>query len=182
MVYEPELHAMSLVFEALKDLDNGQRRRIINWVSDRLKSPGTNESVQTAATGKDPHTPGKITKKKEDAPAKPKKKDISDFDTVLDLFAESEVKKSTAKVLLMAAYLQERHSYKEISSYDINFRLKRIGYKVTNISSLINGLLNRKPHLLVQVGAEEHQKRGRRKYQVTKEGLKIARGYLKSSP
>lgn len=175
MVYEPELQAMSQVFEALKDLDNGQRQRIINWVTDRLKSPPTETSPSSDVS----HMKDYDSSRYKTRTSGPKK--IADFETVLDLFSAASVKKSTSKVLLMAAYLQERHNYKEIGSYDINFRLKRIGYKVTNISSLINGLLNRKPHLLVQVGTEEHQKRGRRKFQVTVEGLKIASGYLKSS-
>ena len=173
MVYEPELQAMSQVYEALKELDNGQRQRIINWVTDRLKSP-----PEESPAGSHRRGASSLSSRKDKGANGPKK--IADFETVLDLFAASNVKKSTSKVLLMAAYLQERHNYKEIGSYDINFRLKRIGYRVTNISSLINGLLNRKPHLLVQVGTEEHQKRGRRKFQVTVEGLKIASGYLKT--
>jgi hypothetical protein len=176
MAYDPELHAMSLVFEALKNLDNGQRRRILGWVKDRLEATaaptveGEAAAMTTAPQALIPPAPA--------APKPPAKKDLANFETALDLFSESSAKKSTSKVLLMAAYLQERHNYKEISSYDINFRLKRIGHGVTNISSLINGILKRKPHLLIQVDAENLPKQARRKFRVTVEGLTVARSFL----
>lgn len=182
MAYDPELHAMSLVFDALKELDNGQRRRIIQWVKDRLQTnleeipaPAPVPAPQTVVA---PAAPAPAPAPVAEAPRVPAKKDLAHFETAMDLFAESSAKKSTSKVLLMAAYLQERHNYKEISSYDINFRLKRIGHGVTNISSLINGILKRVPHLLVQVDAENLPKQARRKFRVTVEGLNVARSFL----
>ena len=93
-------------------------------------------------------------------------------------FSEARVKKSTGKILLMAAYLQERHNFKEITTYDINFRLKRIKHGVTNISSIINGILKGKPQLLDEIKNEEQTKHARRKFKVTEEGLKVAESYL----
>lgn len=177
MAYDPELHAMSLVFDALKNLDNGQRRRIIQWVKDRLQTD-IEETTTTAQQAVAPATTAATLAPAAEAPRIPTKKDLAHFETAMDLFAESSAKKSTSKVLLMAAYLQERHNYKEISSYDINFRLKRIGHGVTNISSLINGILKRVPHLLVQVDAENLPKQARRKFRVTVEGLNVARSFL----
>ena len=78
----------------------------------------------------------------------------------------------------MAAYLQERHNFKEITTYDINFRLKRIKHGVTNISSLINGILKRKPQLLDEIKKEGQTKHARRKFRVTEEGLKVVKNYL----
>ncbi len=103
---------------------------------------------------------------------------------MLDLFAEANVKKVSDKILLMAAYLQERLNFKEISSYDINFRLKRIGHGVQNISSSINGILKRKQReapLMMELKKEGASKQARRKFRVTDDGLKKARSFLKSS-
>jgi len=172
MAYDPELQAMSQVFEALKSLNNGQQRRIIHWVRDRLSSPEP-EIIQPAPA------PEAETIKPEPEIIQVDKKDLTRFDTVLDLFAESNVKKATSKILLMAAFLQERHNYHEFSSYDVNFRLKRIGHGVTNISSLINGILNKKPALMMQLDSENHSKQARRKFKVTAEGIKVAKSYLK---
>jgi hypothetical protein len=180
MALDPELLAMSQVFDILKNLEQGQRQRIIRWVDDRLNSSPAEPSSVSQVTPAQTHFVQSVTEEPKVVVKPPERKDIGHYDTALDLFAESSVKKATAKVLLMAAYLQERHNYKEMGSYDINFRLKRIGHGVTNISSLINSLLNRTPHLLVQVGANgEQKKHSRRKFSVTVEGLKVARSYLK---
>jgi hypothetical protein len=178
MVYDPELHAMGLVFGALKNLDNDQQRRVLRWVKDRLESPEPTGIVSTDADTPDDMPIHMIANSQDSEPKIPEQKDIRHYDTVMDLFSDATAKKSTSKVLLMASYLQERHSFKEITSYEINFRLKRIGHKVTNISSLINSLLNRRPHLLIQVGADTHKKQARRKFRVTEDGLKEARSFL----
>ena len=184
MALDPELDAMSQVFESLKDLDKKGIKRIIHWVKDRFCLTGvrpadelTIQPVQgetvVIRTGTRTEPMVKTVEKTTG------KKDLIHYDTVLDLFSESNVKKVTAKILLMAAYLQERNNFKEISSYDINFRLKRIGHGVPNISSLINGILRKKPPLLVQLDSESTSKQSRRKFTVSEEGLKLARSYIK---
>lgn len=183
MGLDSEIVAMNKALDALKKLDNGGRKRTIHWLRSRFR----------LAKGKTPHqfTPPAnvhikkqtetkpIGKEKPGKAAKPlKKKEIKHYDTVLDLFSESRAKKSFSKILLMAAYLQERHHFKEITTYDINFRLKRIKHEVTNISSIINGILKKKPQLLAEIKKEGQGKHARRKFKVTDEGLKVARSYL----
>lgn len=189
MVQDPELIAMSQTFEALKNLDKGQVGRVIRWVKDRfgvldavteLKVPTPDQPV-VADT---PQPPAAVAPEAPVAappePKGPHKKGLMDYDTVMDLFADAEVKKVSQKILLMAAFLQERQSFKEISSYDINFRLKRLNQGVQNISSSINGLLNRKPEVMVELERSGSSKQARRKFRVTIEGLKVAAGFLKS--
>jgi hypothetical protein len=181
MGHDPEIVAMNKVLDSLQNLDNGSRKRVIHWLIDRFRLAG----------GKTPHQltpPAKVNKKTETKsivkqklgkPAQSlKRKEIKHYDTVLDLFSESKVKKSISKILLMAAYLQERHHFKEITTYDINFRLKRIRHEVTNISSIINGILKKKPQLLAEIKKEGQGKHARRKFRVTDEGLKVAKSYL----
>jgi hypothetical protein len=198
MSQDPEIIAMSETFEALKHLQRPQIRRIVHWVKDRFgliegKAPA--EPVVSVSAGEPAPAPAPVKEEKvtlEAAPAPavieeppkpkpPQKRELIDFDTVLDLFSESNVKKVSSKILLMAAYLQERHNFKEISSYDINFRLKRIGHGVQNISSSINGILKRKPQLMIELKKDGASKQARRKFSVTVEGLKVARGFLKGS-
>lgn len=202
MVFDPELQAMSNVYETLKSLNNVQRQRILRWVKERLESelamiaagykPAVVKAVAEPVVVKEEPVVKivKSVEKTEAAETAPEVKPVPapkpvgpktlmDYETALELFSESNVKKATSRVLLMAAYLQERHGFKEISSYDINFRLKRIGFGVTNISSLINAIMTRVPHLLVQEGADEHTKQARRKFKVTPEGLALAKTFMK---
>jgi len=178
---DPELNAMSYVYESLKSLDRKQMKRIIHWAEDRFGLTPAQMSVELTQQPQQVQT--QITVSEAAAGAEPvvkeEKNDIKHYDTALDLFSESNVQKVTSKILLMAAYLQERFNFKEISSYDINFRLKRIGHGVPNISSLLNGILRKKPPLLLQLETEGRTKQARRKFMVTNEGLKVARSYLK---
>lgn len=191
MVQDPELIAMGQTFEALKNLDKGQVGRVIRWVKDRFgvldavtefTAPAVAQDTPAAvstpqpATAEIPETPQAATVE----PDGPEKKGLMDYDTVMDLFANAEVKKVSQKILLMAAFLQERQNFKEISSYDINFRLKRLNQGVQNISSSINGLLNRKPEVMVELERSGSSKQARRKFRVTIEGLRVAAEFLKS--
>jgi hypothetical protein len=184
MNQDPEITAMSQAFEALKGLDGAQIGRVLHWIKGRFGVRETKltavpaAAVTPAAVEEIIPAPAVEPKQEPKAPVS-KKRDLMDFDTVLDLFSESTVKKVSSKILLMAAYLQERHNFKEISSYDINFRLKRIGHGVQNISSSINGILKRKPQLMIEMNRDDSSRRARRKFRVTVEGIKVARGFLK---
>lgn len=189
MYQDPEIIAMSEAFAALRELHNDQRNRIINWLSDRFDLEGKRpQEAAKPAPAPEPEPEIKPVKKpkaaeavKEEKPAAakvPEKKDFVHYDTALELFSEAKLKKSTERILLMAAYLQERHGFKEITSYDMNFRLKRIGHGVSNISSSLNSILNKKPQLIIQMEKEGTAKQKRRKFKVTVEGLRVARGFL----
>jgi len=185
MELDPEISAMNDVLEAFKYLDNGERKRIVDWLTARFKLDEPFVPGQTAVeTIERPPIPRPTRlkpgpKKKTEADGPPLEKDVTHYDTVMDLFAEANAKKVSSKILLMAAYLQEKLNIKEISSFDINSRLKRIRHGVTNISSSINGLLNRDPKLMDVIEKPGSGKGSRRKFKVTDEGLRIANGFLK---
>lgn len=192
MQLDPEISAMNEALDALKNLDNGQRKRVVDWITARYRlnevskfqSP-MEEKVQEAVEIIQPEEIPTVSKRGRKPKIKklggvPGEKDITDYETVLDLFSESNVKKVSSKILLMAAYLQEKLKFEEISSFDINSRLKRIKHGVTNISSAINGLVKKKPQLLAVVEKPgEEEKPSRRKFRVTEEGLKLVKTFLK---
>lgn len=185
MVLDPEISAMSEALEALMYLDNGERKRIVDWITARFKLDEPYVPGQTAVeTLERPpmSRSGRLKpgpKKRTEADSQPREKDVTQYDTVMDLFAEANAKKVSSKILLMAAYLQEKLNIKEISSFDINSRLKRIYHGVTNISSSINGLLNRDPQLMAVIEKPGEGKGSRRKFKVTDEGLRLANSFLK---
>lgn len=101
------------------------------------------------------------------------------FDSIEELFLVSDVKKVSQRILLAAAYIQEKGNLKEVSSLDINKELKKLGYGVTNITTLINGLTKRK--LMDVTKKEGSTKQARRKFKVTPEGFKVAKQFVKES-
>jgi hypothetical protein len=101
------------------------------------------------------------------------------YRSIETLFLSSNVKTVASKILLAAAYLQEKLSFEEISGFDINSRLKKMGYGVANISTAMNPLLRKKPPLIIQIKKAGDSKQARRKFRVTEEGLIAARSYLR---
>jgi hypothetical protein len=184
---DPEISAMNDVLDTLTNLDNGQRKRIVDWISARFKLKGAG-TLQVPGEGQTAAAPEiappvelmpEIKRTRKPRAKRTDEKDITDYETVLDLFSEANVKKVSSKILLMGAYLQEKLKFEEISSFDINSRLKRIKHGVTNISSSINGLLKKTPKVFEVIEKPGEEKVTRRKFRVTEEGLKQARSFLK---
>lgn len=122
----------------------------------------------------------------EEKPGRPPKTETTavnfeEFDDIEELFLTSDVKKVSHRILLAAAYLQEKNNLAEVSSLDINTQLKKLGYGVTNITTLINGLLKKKPPLMEVTKKEGTTKQARRKFKVTAPGFDVAKNFVKET-
>ncbi len=227
MTKDPEIIAMSQVLELFKYLDNGQRRRIIDWVSSRFnveaevmipvlnddQEPETRtlttvpvqpaditdeapvqpvESIVQTESSETPIVQAEAQSEEEDEvtvpPVETAEDDDSDplknlglkrYGSIETLFLSSSVNTVSSKILLCAAYLQEKMDFEELSSYDINSRLKKLGYGVANISNSLNTLISKEPPLMTQTRKIGDSKQAKRRFKVTEEGLRIARTYLR---
>ncbi len=198
MVHDPEINAMSNVYEALKVLDNDQIKRVIDWVSSKFeldKYPDLKAGQREADIIPQPafaETGEPVIKRRGRKPRQlqvgveetlPQTvpsglKGFMKFDSLKEILNASTVKRTGAKMLLVAAYLQEKENLKELTSYIISSRLKKIGEEIKHPSATINNLIGRKPPLLLQTGKHGDSEKSRRKFRVTEEGLKIARNYI----
>jgi hypothetical protein len=179
MNQESEIDALNKVSEALNNLDRQEIRRVIEWLIDRFNLTADELSAESTLVAGDISETQQIDLAEDETESgkivhRYRKKQIQDYDTALDLFAEAKIKKSSDKVLLMAAFLQERMNFKEIAAHDISFRLKRIKHSVSNVSSLLSGLLQQEPAVMVEITSENPSKYYKKKIQVTKIGLKLA--------
>lgn len=202
MYHDPEIKALSNVYEALNGLNNDQIKRIIDWVTSKFKlekhpdlKTGQREvdlsppptPVEAVEPGVEPgkerigRKPGQVQPMVEETQAQivaPGLKGFMKYDSLKEILNASTTKRTGAKMLLAAAYLQEKENLKELSSYDISSRLKKIGEEVKHPSAAINYLISRKPPLLLQTGTHRASLKSRRKFRVTEEGLKIAKKYI----
>jgi len=188
MYHDQEINALSNVFEALKGLNNGQIKRIVDWVTSKfsLDEPEVFTSPEEAAEPfvepvkkRRGRKPGKAMPGVEASqPVASGIKGFMKYDSLNEIFSASTAKKLGAKILLAAAYLQEKENFKELSSYDVSSRLKKIGEEIKNSSVAINGLMSKKPPLLIQTGTLGVGLKSRRKFRVTEEGLRVARKYI----
>lgn len=239
MYHDPEILAMSQVYEAFKDLENVQIKRIIDWLTgkfalDRQPVVMPPQPVQEQATPrqevieepkpvveqpvaqevpapvpppvveevpeppaappvkevkveepvevKEPE-PEPQPKVKQEAPKEPSTKNlgIKRYKTIENLFLAADINTVAEKILLAAAYLQEKKGFEEFGSYDINSRLKKMGYGIQNVTNAINSLIRKKPPLLIQTKKEGSTKQSKRKFQITPDGLKIALNCLRKA-
>jgi hypothetical protein len=202
MYKDLEINALSNVYEALKGLNNDQIKRIIDWVTGKFEldkhpdlktvqrevdlspPPGPVEAVEPAVEpvkkrrGRKPGQPLPMAEETQPQPAASGIKGFMKYDSLKEIFNASTTKRTGAKMLLAAAYLQEKESLKELSSYEISSRLKKIGEEVKHPSAAINSLIGKKPPLLLQTGTQGISLKSRRKFRVTEEGLRIARNYI----
>jgi hypothetical protein len=188
MYHDQEINALSNVYETLKGLNNDQIKRIIDWVTSKFsldKPEAISSPEQAAEPFVEPvikrrgRKPGKAKPGVEEP--QPVSSGITGFmkyDSLEEIFSAATAKRLGAKILLAAAYLQEKENFKELSSYDVSSRLKKIGEEIKNASVAINGLMGKKPPLLIQTGTLGDGLKSRRKFRVTEEGLKVARKYI----
>lgn len=199
MYHDQEINALSNVYEALKGFNNDQIKRIIDWVTSKFRLDEPEEfkvvkrevalspqpsPVEAAEPFVEPEKrrgrkPGKVKPGVEESqPVATGIKGFLKYDSLKEIFLASTVKRIGAKILLVAAYLQEKENFKELSSYDVSSRLKKIGEEIKNSSVAINGLMSKKPPLLLQTGTLGTGLKSRRKFRVTEEGLRVARNYI----
>jgi hypothetical protein len=103
------------------------------------------------------------------------------YKTIENLFLSANTKTVNSRILLAAAFLQEKLGFTEITSYDINSRLKKMGYGVSNITTALYGLFKKNPPWLEYVKKDGEPKQAKKKFTVTEEGIKIAKTYLKGT-
>ena len=198
MYHDPEINALSNVYEVLKGFNNDQIKRIINWVTSKFEldkppdlqtgqrevdlspQPAPEETVETVKKrrGRKPGQVRLMVGETQPQAAASGLKGFMRYDSLKEIFNASTSKRPGEKMLLAAAYLQEKENFKELSSYDISSRLKKIGEKVNHPSAAINSLISKKPPLLLQTGTHGASVKSRRKFRVTEEGLKKAKKYI----
>jgi hypothetical protein len=174
------------------DLDNQPNLKAVEREAAPSPGPGPLPGVTavvTSATAGEPvkkrrgRRPGKVKpveEKPEPQPTEaPEKTGFIKYDNFEDLLLFSTAHNNTAKILLAAAYLQEKENLKEFSSYDISHLFKSIGEEVSQSSAVLSSLLGKNPPLLVQTGTQGTGEKSRRNFRVTEEGIRIARNYIK---
>ena len=157
MNIDPELRAMITVYDALKDLDDEAKTRVIEWVSGKLQ----------LAYDKKIHSGGP----KGSGGIQYEEKGLLDFAAVADAFAMANPKNTADKALVVAAFLQASKGGDDVSGREINRELTQIGHGVPNITRAVEPLIRKKPQFLIQTRKEGKTKQAQKKYRVTSEGF-----------
>jgi hypothetical protein len=168
MDFEPELKAMNDVYDALKNLEDEAKKRVIDWVIGKLSLGQQKRKLAGVPEETSEDFGAEIVK-------------ITSFKSVADLFAKTNLKTDADKVLIIAAYLQETKNVDELSGREINKELHHLGHGVSNITAAITSLMNKKPQLMIQTRKEGKSKQAQKKYKVTAEGFASAKKMIIST-
>jgi hypothetical protein len=154
---DPELRAMITVYEALKDLDDEAKGRVIEWVSGKLELVYAKRFRPESDMGPQG--------------MEYEEKGLLDFASVAEAFAVANPKNTAEKALVVAAYLQASKGGVDVSGREINKELTQIGHGVRNITRAVEPLIKKKPQFLIQTRKEGLTRQAQKKYRVTNEGF-----------
>lgn len=156
-----ELAAMKAVAEALSKLDDSAVRRVLRWANDAF-SPKTLGGMDSKADAPSVQTNGIPTATAGEL--RPK------FDTLADLYSAADPQQDSDKALIVGYWVQVCEAEGDFDGFNVNKKLKDLGYGVSNITSAFNALINRRPQLVIQTKKSGTSKQARKLYRLTTEG------------
>jgi hypothetical protein len=168
---DQEITAMATVAEALDNLDEEARKRVLQWAAAKF-------SV-VIATGTTTHKQNNASKDvSEDAS---ESSDDTEFETFAELYAAARPSTLADKVLVAGYWSQIIKQEKELTSAPLNKDLSDLGHKITNISNKFDVLIKQKPQLALQLKKSGSTKQARKKYKLTQAGIGKVKSMLGSS-
>lgn len=156
-----ELAAMKAVAEALSKLDDSAVRRVLRWANDAF-SPKTLNSIDSKTEALGVQTNGVPTATAGEL--RPK------FDTLADVYSAADPQQDSDKALIVGYWVQVCEAAGDFDGFNVNKKLKDLGYGVSNITSAFNALINRRPQLVIQTKKSGTSKQARKLYRLTTEG------------
>ncbi len=157
---DPEINAMSKVAEALEELEDDARNRVLKWATDRYNVKDINQKSLLDGSGStgdgDPNGENSTSE---------------EYETFAELFAEASPSILAEKVLVAGYWHQVVCGESHITSASLNIDLKDLGHAVKNISEKFDALKGMKPQLAIQLKKTGTNKQGRKQYKITKSGI-----------
>ncbi len=172
---DQEIQAMASISSALSELEDDARARVLRWAADRF-------GVSGLESGTIQGTPATATSSSsaEESDNGDLEEPTEEFDTFAELFAQANPSSEALKVLVAGYWHQVVCSDSEITSAKLNKDLKDLGHSIVNINQKFDTLMGFKPQLAIQLKKSGNAKQARKKYKVTKEGIKKVEEMLRS--
>lgn len=160
MSNDPEITAMGTIADALGELDDDARRRVLEWSA---KKYGVRLSDDARVAGA---KSGGV--RRDDEGDRFVAGEHTDF---VDLFDAANPKNDAAKALVGGYWFQVVQVQPSFDAQQVNNALKDVGHGVGNITQALTGLQNRKPALVRQMAKSGRTKQARKTYKLTTSGI-----------
>jgi len=154
---------MSQVENALSNLSEEERGRVLRWATERFglqiaAARGMKEQKEDAAS----------VKQQVNGPAAA----VEEHADLAEFFAAARPGSDVEKALVAGYWFQYRLGNAELEAQLINNELKHLGHQVGNITRAFDNLKARDPQLIVQTKKTGSSRQARKKYKLTAAGKK----------
>lgn len=159
-----EIEAMKVIADELAKLDEPGVRRVLRWAADAF---GANAVVGA----------NRMASSSADESAEPQTK----YDSLADFYAATSPSTESDKALVVGYWTQILQGEAEFDAQSVNKELKHLGHGVGNITSAFDGLIKRKPQLVIQTRKAGTSRQARKLYKLTLEGQRSVEGMISHS-
>lgn len=189
MILDSELEAMVKSHDAMKELRDEEKRRVIEWLIkkyglfddfnrvDKLES-GDAKAADTSEPVEEKESKPLYTDHVEDAVDVTD--DLSSFSSLKQLMKKIKIKTEPEKALVGAAYLQADSPRKALKPRAINNELKNAGTACNNITTSLASLVKKGVLEVKKASKSGDSKRTAKTYKVTKKGMQVIENAVKS--
>ncbi len=160
---DPEIEAMATVADALLDLDEGARERVLKWAAARYAV-----KIKVTGPGAGEETPENL----EGAGGADEDSDAS-YEHFAELFDAASPKTNEDKALVAGYWIQVLEGNEQWSSSSLNSQLKNLGHAIPNITMALSANMNKQPKRVIQLKKSGSSRQARKTYKVTTEGIKV---------
>lgn len=166
--FKEELDAMQAVGNALQSLKQDGRKRVLQWAASHFLAADAGNVLNF------PKLPSGDQSSENNAGGNAS----SGYADLPTFFDAASPKTGVDKALVVGYWMQECQGSADFVSQDINTELKHLGHGVGNITDAFNGLISQK--LVMQIRKSGVTKQARKKYKLTREGIKRVQQMLQT--
>lgn len=94
------------------------------------------------------------------------------FSTLPDLYSKVSPASDSNRALVVGYWLQVMQGEQDLDAFQVNKELKHLGHGVSNITTALSSLIERKPQLVIQTRKSGNSKQARKLYRLTDAGIK----------
>lgn len=163
--FDPELVAMSAVVDAIKDLDDDVRARVIDWAAKRY-------DVKVQATKPEGGDDAAGAAEDEESAAH----GFKHFSDVLD--ATHSPRTDADRALVGGYWFQVVQGQETFTGYQVNNELKNAGHGIGNITDALTTLQRRTPAQVRQTMKSGRTKQARKTYKLTVAGVRAVEAMM----
>lgn len=168
-----ELEVMGNLAEGLKKLsgDVDAIRRVLQWAASAFLPDGIPPAVTGNVRIQEAADSFAASGTVEAGPSR-------SFSSLPDLYSSVSPASDPSRALVVGYWFQVMQGEQDLDGFQINKELKHLGHGVSNITTALSSLIERKPQLVIQTRKSGNSKQARKRYRLTDAGVKAVERML----